>query len=214
MGYLINTKIMKLFRTDKQVRIELNVLKRDVVLYIGSTPTLITFGMTNETIDNFFTVFVDYDNIFYEKVVKDIKHIQNVFDLSDFIIITSSEDYTEENELYGNYHAICLDKCLYQEIIEILRHCRCDPGYLHNPRYYKRKHWVLRFDKKYYANNGQVHKDEPKFKEIIKHEPRVPRECSRGHYLALRRIFNIPKLNLNFDNSKECELIQYRTVGK
>jgi hypothetical protein len=200
----------KTFKNPNQIRLELNLLKRNIILYIGKDPQKITFGLTNETQDNYFIPFIDYDDIYFEKVYKDIKHVQAVFGLSDFIIITTEENINEEGKEYGNYHCVCFDKCSYHEIIDILSHTRCDPLY-RKRALGRHRSWVLRFEKKYFSHNGKVAKKEPRFKCIIPNKPRIPRECSYAHYLALKKLLNIPEMQLPFDSITECELIQYRT---
>lgn len=206
---MINSRAIKIFRTEKQFRVEIRFLKRDFVFYAGKAPLTITFGITNETKDNYFIPFIDYDNIYFEKVLKDVKHIQAVFDLSDFIVLKTEEEKDEQGREFGNYHCICFDKCTFQEILEILSHTRCDPNYRRAWKFYKSKNWVLRIEKKYYSRKA---KDEPKLKCIIPNKPRIPRKCSYAHYLALSKWYSLPKLNLEWDGITECELIQYNTV--
>jgi len=194
-----------------RTRLEFKFLNKNIVLYVGNDPELIVFGMVNETEDNYFVPFIDYDNILYEKVLKDIKHIQRVFSLSDMVVLCSEEDETANQELYGNYMVTGFDKLTFQEHLDMLRHTRCDRNYIGCPKFYKQKHWVLRFTEKWFVWNGKVQKESVKFKEIIPNKPNYSRECSHAHYLMLRKLFNIPRLNLNWDAQTECELIQYRT---
>ena len=205
---------MMFFQHDKyRTRVEFKFVNKNIVLYVGNDPELITFGMVNETQDNYFVPFVDYDNILYEKVVKDIAHVQRVFSLSDIVVISSSEDKTANEELYGNYLCVGFDKLTFQEHLEMLCHTRCDRNYIGCPKFYKRKHWVLRFTEKWYSSGG-IHKDKPKFKGIVHNSPPFARKCSYAHYLMLKNLFSVPPLRLNWDTSTECELIQYRTGMK
>ena len=201
---------MHLEHDDDMIRLELKVLNKAIVFYIGNRPNLLSFGLTNETVDNYFVPFIDYDNIYYDTVLKDLRHIQAVFSLGPLILITSQQQKDANGFVYGNYHVIGLDKLTYQEHLEMLKHTRCDRNFISAPTFYKGRHWVLRFSEKFYTKNGKVKRKKPIFKEIVYNKPPFERKASYGHYLALRKLFNIPRLDLNFDKFTHTDMIQYQ----
>jgi len=212
----MKTRVLNfLFEKDKySMRVQVTLFNRNIVLYIGNDPELVAFGFNNETEDNYFVPVIDYDNILYEKVVKDIRHIQKVFSLGPMVVVVNSEEYTSNNEVYGNYGVVGFDKLSFQEHLEMLNHTRCDRNYIGCPKFYKSKHWVLRFREKWFVSNGKVQRDRPKLKDIIFNKPDFQRQASYAHYLMIRKLFNIPVMKLNYDGNASCELVQYRTGMK
>jgi len=200
-----------------RLKIKTKLLGHNIVFYIGRNPNLATVGITNETPDSYFVPFIDYDDIYYDVVERDIKHIQSVFNLGTLIVLKNNEEKDVNGQLHGNYLVIGFDKLTFQQHWEMLTHTRCDRNYKAVPRYFKRRAWVLRIACKYYipSKDGKpkIHKPAPKFKAIY------PRKSKREGYYALKlfveKYFKTPKINgFKWDNSQELEFIQYRTGSK
>ena len=198
-------------------RIQINLKNHVFVFYYGNKPNLVTFGMTNETEDNYFVPFIDYDNIYYDKIVKDIKHLFEVFKLSALVLIKSSEEKDVNGQIFGNYMVLGFDKLTYQMHGDMLKHTRCDRNYIGNPKFYKYKNWVIRCKAKIRVTDNKVIKNAPVFKELFINKNTNEYECSLAHKLMYEKVFNhkitLPK-TIKFDSFKTSDLVSYYTGEK
>jgi hypothetical protein len=69
-------------------------------------------GLSSITEDGYHVGFIDVDDYNFKKLIKNLKRIQNQFNLSDFYILKSSKN---------SYHCICLDKFSLGGWIDVLR---------------------------------------------------------------------------------------------
>jgi len=128
-------------------------------------------GYTNRCKDGFYVVCLDYDNLELEWVEGEVKRLQDDFDLGTFYIFRSSED---------SYHAVCLDKVLFSDLISIMECSTVDPDYLRVPLKYGRKIWTLRLTPK---------KNDIEFVKAIRKES--IRQQSLAHGLLLEKVFGV-----------------------
>jgi len=206
---------MKIKRSESSFKVQFGFLGHDIVFYIGRKPLVATVGVTNETSDNYFVPFIDYDDIYYDVVKNDVKHIQSVFDLGTMVVLKNKEQKDEEGRVFGNYLVIGFDKLTFQEHLEMLKHTRCDRNYLLVPRFYRGRNWVIRISGKYLLTNKGVKelKSEPKFKEMFYRKSK--REGYRAMKLFVEKFFKVPNVKgYRWDESSEVEFIQYRTTDK
>lgn len=157
-------------------------------------------------------IFLDYDNILYRIMEDELKYLIEEYNLSPFYIFTSEESKDENEELYGNYMAICLTKKTFREVIQLQNELHCDAAYKKIPLIYRFKTWVLRL-----GNKGK--KGSPEFKCIIGDiEKKYAQDVSQAHLGALQEIYpNIPKINYsNLDGNKINNLFmtEYLTASK
>ena len=136
-------------------------------------------GYTNRCSDGKYIVMMDYDAMEYEWVYKELKFIQNEFNLGAFHIIQNSEN---------SYHAICVDKVNIRKYLDILRSSSVDPNYINIPFNYGKKLWTLRVTSK---NNNK-----PSYKGLIKGDNKVRAEVSTPHIKLLQLIFGVSDFDM------------------
>ena len=99
-----------------------------------------TIGYTNRCEDGKYIIFLDYDNLEYQWVINELRRLQSDYMLGDFYIFQSGEN---------NYHAVCFDKVVMQELLVILKNSSVDQNYIDVPAKWGKKIWTLRLtDKK------------------------------------------------------------------
>jgi hypothetical protein len=185
-------------------------------------PTEFTIGITNETEDGFFIPFIDYDDIYYEVVVKNIKMLQREFGLGSAIVCYTTEDKDENGRVFGSYHTKFLDKMGYHDVFDILKLSLCDDMVFLTSKFHKYKALVHRISCRW-DKNGKIIKQEPIFKEIIYNKPDGIWEHSYAHYKFLQKgyltlgdkeIFkgyDFQDFECNFDNIQGLNIILYNT---
>lgn len=180
------------------------------ILTIGLTdaPDGYTFGMANETEDCYFVPFLDYDNTYLSVVERDIRHIQQIFQLGSMILMSSSFAKSENGEMKGNWHVIGFDKLPYGVCLDVVRNTRCDRMSKRMPTFYPYRNWVLR-------SHPKGHKGSPEFVRV--YPAATWRECSSGHYIMVSKLFKIPKAALEaimktsktWDRYTTAEVVSY-----
>lgn len=106
------------------------------------SPKLEVGGLTSRCSDNKHVLFLDYDQVGFDRVMADLESLSA--QCSHFFVFTTWE---EEDDLgvYGNYHVICADKFDYGEVPFLLQKTHTDDKHkrmVGNTRY---RAWVLRF---------------------------------------------------------------------
>jgi len=191
---------------------------KSLAFMVQDTPRRKVFGIHNELpdvegVDNFVT-FLDYDDVMYEVVCRDLMHLNKIFGLCSFVILVNNEQEMNnmdgEKVLIGNYNVIGLDKIKYTDHVIILNHTRCDSAFKYVGKKWIRRNWVLRLSGKF-EQDGKTFKPEPKVKDIIK----FPGKCTYQHSNAMKkqleRWFDM-KIKLNsLDRGKKLEYIRYDT---
>ncbi len=114
------------------------------------------FGYTNRCDDGKFIVFLDYDDMPYEWVIKEIKSIQKDFNLGDFYMFKSSE---------SSFHAVCFTKVQLGTLRTILMNSSCDENYHRVPYSIGKRLLTLRLTEKEGKKpkfNGMLLRDSPR----------------------------------------------------
>jgi hypothetical protein len=176
---------------------------------VTKAPNLYTYGITNETSDGYYVPFMDYDNILFQKVERDIIHLQKVFGLGTAVVLETSSRVSPNEQEVGNYLVVFFDKLPYQKIFEVLEHTVCDVNYRRRNRGFPQKNWVIRVAEKVNIKSGEVTKRSPRFKCTMN----APTDYiqSDAHRMFLQKLFNCDIELQNLDNFKSLDLINYVT---
>lgn len=192
--------------------LKLRLGKKILLVKLATIPDRTTAGLTNETADGFYVPFLDYDNIYFDKMLGDVKLLlQRPYPLNVLHICSTKEDEDVNGQRYGNYIVVGTDKLTFQQHYEMLCFSKCDRAFKGNFSYYKYKNWVLRMTGKY-KNNLKI-RDEPKFILSVWNDRPVSREQSLAHAMAYRKLLGIPLFRgrLKYDRNKTCSIIPYKT---
>jgi len=92
-------------------------------------------------------IFLDYDNIVDERLVEELRFLQEEFEIGNFYVFETRND---------GRHAVCIDALRFKDVLEIVRFSSCDLMFKKAPRINEYRCWVLR-----YAKKGN--RDAPKF---------------------------------------------------
>jgi len=190
-------------------------IKLYINLYRDKKPNLLTLGIFNETQDNYFVPFIDYDEVAYDKVVKDLKHLNSVFGVCTFVVMTSGEEEIKQvdgsSRLVGNYLVFGLDKLTFHEHYAMLGHTRCDSWFREAPvKRFSQRSWVLRVMPKR-DMKGNIVRQTPTLKEVIRFGSCI-HEHSNAHYQFYLKMFGIEQLKgLKFDKMEDIDDLVYQT---
>ena len=197
------------------IKLDIKLLNYWFLWRIIRHPDVITKGITNRCEDRAnYVTFMDFDNIFYNDLRLNLKAWQKENKTSHIIILTTGEHTTDEGELVGSYHAYELTKRKFYDITPLLRQLPVDPNSLRVPRLFSGKAWVLRTEEKIKEKDGEIIKNKPKFKEILRSRYKQKNKQSFAHYYYLRRQFGIPYFKSNWDKSTKIQKIQYTTTSR
>jgi len=145
-----------------------------------------TIGYTNRCKDGKFIIFLDYDRTKMDWIINELEHLQDMYMLGDFHLFESSKD---------SFHAVCFDKAVLEDLIEIMRNTSIDPNYIRIPLYCGKKIWTLRLtDKK------KPIKYLGKFESPHNHA----RPKSTAHINVVNSLF---KLDLSYENEDKEEKV-------
>lgn len=178
-------------------------------------PDKATIGVANETEDSHYVPFVDYDNINYDKVLKEGRLLINNFKLAGLAVICTGET-TNNGSIHGSYHLIGMDKLTFQEHIDMLNLTSCDRNFKGVPSYYRFKHWVLRVYPKHNLYDWQKVRNKPYLKEFLAGKA-GERGLSTAFERLLRVYYGLKRIDFNsvgihaFDGSYELMVVGYET---
>lgn len=181
-------------------------------------PNVQTCGVTNETEDGFFVPVMDYDNVAYARVKKDLRHLNSVFGLCTFAVLGNSEmtilDNMGKPEKVGHYNVIGLDRLDFHKCEEALHHTRCDAAFLGHIAHYPQRNHVIRILEKVDVKNLEEVRPAPKLLEIVK-MPCSGHSHSQAHKEMLERYFGARFGHISrLDGLKVVEMVHYRTQRK
>ena len=183
------------------------VIRSPFVVY--KYPTMVSYGLTNRTSDNYFMVFLDYDLVEDKVVLEDVNFLQKNFNLGNALIRISSKEYVKEKGcLVGSFHVFFFTKLLFPEVKEIISLTRCDSHFKYGYKYQQRC-WVLRIGEK--LENNTIKKPFTKFYKFIPHK--TMRVSSKGliKFFSLIDSKNYKKKFKKIDNLNNIEIINYAT---
>ena len=185
----------------------------DISMHIVNLPELSTFGISNICEDRYLTLFMDYDNIKYEDLIRELKYLDQKFDISHFLILTTGNN---------KYHVISFEKFELPELSDIIHNSICDYSYKDSGIITKRG-WKLRFTPKV-DYDGKVVKDKPEFVSIIDGSNIKKRKISRAHLEFFCKIYPFfgvlwkdnfhDMLKDNYDDDETVKLSRYGTSNK
>ena len=148
-------------------------------------------GYCNRCEDGFYIITLDYDDMELDCVTSEVKRLQNDFQLGNFYIFHSGH----------GYHAVCLDKVTFKELLLIMQNSSIDKDYMEVPLYSGKKLWVLRVTDK----ADQELKHQTTICSV--YEGSIPQ--STAHANLLNSLFSLDINLSNPDNRKLLKLAQY-----
>jgi len=99
-----------------------------------------TYGLSSRCKGGMHVTFIDFDGIAYEEIEEEIDDIIKRFKLSNFYIF--------KNDMPNSYHAICLDKFVLHDALNIISRTSADRGFIRAPWLFKQRRWILRIQPK------------------------------------------------------------------
>lgn len=199
-------------KSSKKLRIGFRGYHFFMALY--KKPMILTAGLTNETEDLRYVPFIDYDNINYDKVVKECRALIKTWGLSGLAILESKAKSPVEGHEYGNYHVIGLDKLTFINHVRLLDDTCCDFNFRRVPKFFRYKHWVLRIYPKFDDRTWKKLKGIPRLKCWIEGSNRCRFKQSKAHYQFLRTYYGLKPLYLHWDKFNKLNIIRYNTTSR
>ena len=181
-------------------------------------PDVISHGITNETEDGKFLVFLDYDGVAYKKVLKDIHLLMDTGYICAAVTLVNSEkemmDISGKSELKGNYNVLTFCKLGFRECETAIGLTRCDYNFKRHIEDNPQRNHVIRLGAKMKA--GKLVKPMPKLKEVILAEyGSYSREHSRAHLDMVNELFGAEIDHFRrMDTFEEVETVRYGTRAK
>jgi len=144
-------------------------------------------------------IFLDYDNITDERLIEELKFLQDEFEIGNFYVLATHE--------YGR-HAICIDALTLKEVKEIVDFSNCDLAFKKAPMINEFRTWILRCEKK-----GD--RSPPKYLYTVEspYEGRNPQSIGHKRFLEIMFGVKIPKLK-NPIGEEAIEIQEYNTWSK
>jgi len=173
----------------------LRLFNREIAINAATRPMRKTLvqAYTNRCHDGRYVLCLDYDRQPCEWIIEELRRLQLDFQLSDFWLFESSPE---------SYHAVCLDKLFYRELIDIMRCTTIDERYTTVPTKYGKKVWSLRYSQK----NGSS------IRFVGRLRSNSTREQSLAHSILLQKLYNIPMTEgIVTDNQIKMCLSTYKT---
>ena len=197
------------------MKLNLTFLKWYMSLGVIKKSNLLTVGITNETQDYCFVPFMDFDDIYEEKLLMNIGHIQSVFRFGPMIVGTTSETDDGMDNVYGNYIVFGLDKIPHGMHEEMLYHTCCDKKYRVMWKALPQKNWVLRIAEKFKVNkDGTISIERPavKLKTIVYPHSHGIYALSAAHLKFLTNLFDISNLILDGYKIDNGDKLQFKKI--
>jgi len=158
-------------------------------------------GVTSMCEDMKHILMIDWDDTCRWIVESELKMLSKLY--TPFYFLKTKEE-VKDGIVFGNYHAICLEKFYPHQIVEIHRKTSCDKAYTTMPRRNVFRSWVLRL-------SGKKGSGKPQYIKTIGRE-NLRSEISQAHLSLLNKLFKLPKLKYtNKDGFKKIYLNRYET---
>ena len=139
-------------------------------------------------------IFLDYDNIVDERLIEELRFLQEEFEIGNFYVFETSDK---------GRHAVCIDALRFKDVLEIVRFSSCDLMFKMAARINEFRCSVLRFEKK-------GNRDAPKFRYTVESPHEGKNLQSRGHAKYLLK-FGITVDLKNPFGPEEIEIQAYNT---
>ncbi len=144
------------------------------------------YGVSNNTIDEKFVVFLDYDNTDLRVIRTLLRQLQEMFNLSDFLVFRTN----------NGYHCICFDKVGLDKYISILNSSECCEKFRKTPLLFGHNQWTLRLTEKDNIKPKLIYKAISKYNIL---------EKSLAHIMIIQQLHDLKINKTNAD--KYTELI-------
>jgi len=143
-----------------------------------------------------FIVLLDYDGDIDDERLKDeLRALQDIFGLGDFIVLSTS----------CGKHAICLDKLLAGEAMDVVYASTCDDQFKKGIRWNKHRTWILRTTPK---GNSPA----PKYLYTVESSSKNEHQQSQAHAIYLNQVYGVNAKLTKPDGLDEIELVNYPTT--
>jgi len=137
---------------------------------------------------------LDYDNIVDERLIEELRYLQEEFELGNFYIF--------ETRNKGR-HAVCIDALRFKDMKEVVDFSSCDLMFKKAPSINEYRCWLLR-----YAKKGK--RDAPKYLYTVESSHEGKNLQSRGHAKFLLK-FGLTIDLKNPYGTEELEIQEYNT---
>jgi hypothetical protein len=181
---------------------------RSLSFHLVNLPELTAFGVSNITHDQYYVLFLDFDNITLEELKRQIAFIYKTYDVSHFFILTTGPN---------RFHVISFEKFTLAEFRDVIDNTFCDYAFRSTP-IRSDKGWILRFAPKI-DKDGNVKKDRPEYVDFIWYKT-PKRKLSRAHIEFFSKFYpqirhqvqnSVPLAEVNWDTYMDINVINYGT---
>lgn len=187
----------------------------DVNFHILNIPELSTVGVNNMTEDRQFILFMDYDNIKEEDLLKELDHLGSKYSISHFLMLMTGTN---------KFHVISFEKFDLPTIILILKDSLSDYSYKATGVAIKLdKGWILRLKPKI-DYDGNIVRDRPEYHGFLYVYDRYEgRQISRAHLELFAKLYPQVKekweelekfIKFHIDEYSTVRFIKYGTSHK
>jgi len=145
-----------------------------------------------------FAVFMDYDNVKDERLIEELRYLQELYELGDFHVFATNE--------FGR-HVICVDRLPLREALDVVYNSTCGEVFKRGIRINEYRTWILRTHKK-----GD--RDRPKYLFSVESPYNGKNLQSQAHALFLRVHYGAKILLTNPDGNTKIEMQDYKTGSK
>lgn len=145
-----------------------------------------------------YAILMDYDNVEDNRLVEELVYLQELHGLGDFYVFASSE---------FNRHAICIDRLVLKEAIDVVDNSTCDAIFKRGIRINEYRTWILR-------GIGKGDRSKPKYLYCVRSPYNGQRLQSQAHGKFLQRYYGAPVRLVNPDGNDELEIQGYKTASK
>lgn len=168
---------------DLESKSNVKKLSYSIVISGIKIPTMPCKGWTSRCEDMKHVLFCDFDNILWWILETQLGYLQDKYNLPPFYVFTTSEAKDCNNEIYGNYIVINLEKHKFMDIVKMQDEISCDESHKRLPLIYRFHSWVLRLSPK-----GD--KARPKFRCIIGDiSKEYNQSISEAHLNILKKLY-------------------------
>ena len=145
-----------------------------------------------------FAIFLDYDNITDERLRDELLYLQELHELGDFHVISSSE--------YGR-HVICVDRLFLKKALDVIHTSTCDSVFKRGIRINEHRTWILRGLEKGNRNR-------PKYLYSVESPYNGQHLQSQAHALFLQHYYGAKVRLTNPDGNHILEVQGYKTSNR
>jgi len=145
-----------------------------------------------------FVIFLDYDNITDERLIDELRYLQELYEVGDFHILATSE--------FGR-HAMCVDRLFLREDLKVVYTSTCDQVFKRGIRINEGRTWICRTYKK---GDRPI----PKYLYSVESPYNGLRLQSQAHALFLQNHYGAKIRLTNPDGNTVLEFQDYKTSSK